>query len=121
MTCRVIDRPIRPLFPAGYRNETQIIDPALEFLDDGPVKPVRIWSRIGRRPILAAGNSNGDDEMLTYSGTPTTASLRLLVLHDDAEREVDYTAGAERALEHARQYGWTVVSMRNDWTTVFGD
>ncbi len=98
-----------------------IIDPALEFLDDGPVKPVRIWSRIGRRPILAAGNSNGDDEMLTYSGTPTTASLRLLVLHDDAEREFDYTAGAERALEHARQYGWTVISMRNDWNTVFGD
>ena len=56
-----------------------------------------------------------------YSGRPGEASLRLLVLHDDAEREFDYTAGAERALEHAGQYGWTVVSMRNDWATVFGD
>jgi phosphoglycolate phosphatase-like HAD superfamily hydrolase len=92
-----------------------------EFLDDGPMKPVRLWSRIGRRPILAAGNSNGDVEMLEYSGTPTTASLRLLILHDDAEREFDYVAGAEEALDKARSSGWTVVSMKNDWNTVFGD
>jgi hypothetical protein len=44
-----------------------------------------------------------------------------LVLHDDAEREFDYTAGAERVLGHAKQFGWTVVSMRNDWATVFSD
>ena len=98
-----------------------LIEPALDVFDDGPVKPVRIWSRIGKRPILAAGNTNGDDEMLMYSGKPGTLSLRLVVLHDDAEREFDYTAGAERALEHAEQYGWTVVSIKNDWTTVFSD
>lgn len=98
-----------------------LIQPALDIWDDGPEKPVRIWSRIGRRPILSAGNSNGDDEMLMYSGKPGAAALRLLVLHDDAEREFDYTAGAERALEHAQQYGWAVVSMRNDWATVFSD
>lgn len=98
-----------------------LIQPALDVFDDGPEKPVRIWSRIGRRPILSAGNSNGDDEMLQYSGRPGAAALRLLVLHDDAEREFDYTAGAERALEHAATYGWTVVSIKNDWTTVFGD
>jgi phosphoglycolate phosphatase-like HAD superfamily hydrolase len=96
-----------------------LIQPALDVFDDGPEKPVRIWNRIGRRPILSAGNSNGDDEMLMYSGRPGEAALRLLVLHDDAEREFDYTAGAERALEHASQYGWSVVSMKNDWTTVF--
>jgi phosphoglycolate phosphatase-like HAD superfamily hydrolase len=98
-----------------------LIQPALDIFDDGPEKPVRVWSRIGRRPILSAGNSNGDDEMLQYSGRQGAAALRLLVLHDDAEREFDYTAGAERALEHAATYGWTVVSMKNDWTTVFGD
>ena len=99
-----------------------LIQPALDIWDDGPEKPVRIWNRIGRRPILSAGNSNGDDEMLMYSGQARqAASLRLLVLHDDAEREFDYTAGAERALEHAKKYDWTVVSMKNDWTTVFGD
>ena len=57
--------------------------------------------------------------MLIYTGTPTTPSLKLLVLHDDAEREFAYTAGAERALEHAKTYGWTVVSMKNDWSAVF--
>ena len=98
-----------------------LIQPALDVFDDGPEKPVRIWNRIGRRPILSAGNSNGDDEMLMYSGRPGAAALRLLVLHDDAEREFDYTAGAERALDHAKQFGWTVVSMKNDWTTVFSD
>jgi phosphoglycolate phosphatase-like HAD superfamily hydrolase len=87
-----------------------------EFLDDGPMKPVRLWSRIGRRPILAAGNSNGDIEMLEF-----TRGIRLLVLHDDADREFDYTAGAEKALEQAAKDDWTVVSMRDDWATVFGD
>ncbi|TFV60907.1 haloacid dehalogenase-like hydrolase [Mycobacterium sp. PS03-16] len=85
-----------------------------EFLDDGPVKPVRIWGRTGRRPILAVGNSNGDIEMLEF-----TRGLRLLVLHDDDEREFSYTAGAERALEHAGAQGWTVISMRDDWATIF--
>jgi phosphoglycolate phosphatase-like HAD superfamily hydrolase len=98
-----------------------LIQPALDIWDDGPEKPVRIWSRIGRRPILSAGNSNGDDEMLMYSGRRGGAALRLLVLHDDDEREFAYTAGAERALEHAKTYDWTVVSMRNDWATVFSD
>lgn len=85
-----------------------------EFLDDGPIKPVRLWSRIGRRPIFAAGNSNGDIEMLEF-----TDGFRLLVLHDDADREFDYTAGAEKSLDQAAADGWTVASMKNDWTTVF--
>jgi hypothetical protein len=92
---------------------------AMEFFDDGPEKPVRIWSRIGRRPILAFGNSNGDLPMLAYSGTGSTPSLRLLLLHDDADREFSYTAGAEQALETAEQRGWTIVSMQNDWAEVF--
>ncbi|ULE33331.1 HAD family hydrolase [Mycobacterium sp. IDR2000157661] len=96
-----------------------VIQPALDVFDDGPEKPVRIWNRIGRRPILSAGNSNGDDEMLMYSGRPGQAALRLLILHDDAEREFDYAAGAERALEHAGEFGWSVVSMKNDWSQIF--
>jgi hypothetical protein len=90
-----------------------------DYFDDGPVKPVRIWSRVGRRPILAAGNSNGDIEMLRFAGGPSRPGLRLLVLHDDPEREFDYTAGAERSLEEAKAHGWTVVSIKRDWTTVF--
>jgi phosphoserine phosphatase len=90
-----------------------------DYLDDGPQKPIRIWSRTGRRPLLAAGNSNGDIAMLDFAQHRDKASLRLLVLHDDAEREFDYTRGAEQALEKAETDDWTVVSVKNDWATVF--
>ncbi len=91
----------------------------MEFFDDGPTKPPRIWSRIGRRPILAGGNSNGDIPMLRFARAPGRPALRLLVLHDDAEREFDYTAGAEDALTRAAEKDWTVISIQNDWSTVF--
>ena len=65
---------------------------AMEFFDDGPEKPVRIWSRIGRRPILSVGNSNGDLPMLAFSGLADRPALRLL-LHDDADLEFDYVTG----------------------------
>ncbi len=64
-----------------------------DYLDDGPQKPIRIWSRVGRRPLLAGGNSNGDIAMLQFAQHRDKPSLRLLVLHDDAEREFDYTSG----------------------------
>jgi len=91
----------------------------LDVFDDKGAKPARIWSRIGKRPILAAGNSNGDIPMLQFANTPQRPALRLLVLHDDAAREFDYVSGAEKSLALAKQYGWTVVSMKNDWKTVF--
>jgi phosphoserine phosphatase len=90
-----------------------------DYLDDGPQKPIRIWSRTGRRPMIAAGNSNGDVQMLDFTQHQDKPSLRLLVLHDDGEREFDYTSGAEEALEKASKEGWTVVSIKNDWATVF--
>jgi hypothetical protein len=93
----------------------------MDVFDDGPVKPVRIWSRIGRRPIVGGGNSNGDVPMLQYAGGSGGAGLGLLVLHDDDEREFDYTAGAEDSLDRAAEHGWTVISMKQDWSTVFAD
>jgi phosphoserine phosphatase len=90
-----------------------------DYLDDGPQKPIRIWSRTGRRPLLAAGNSNGDIPMLEFAHHQDRPVLRLLVLHDDPQREFDYTSGAEQALEQANKNGWTVVSIKNDWVTVF--
>jgi hypothetical protein len=93
--------------------------PEADYLDDGPEKPVRIWNRTGRRPLLAAGNSSGDVPMLEFTHHADKPTLRLLVLHDDAEREFDCTTGAEQALERAEVDGWTVVSIKNDWTTVF--
>jgi phosphoserine phosphatase len=100
---------------------TLVYEAAMDVFDDGPMKPVRIWSRIGRQPILAGGNSNGDIAMLQYAGGSGRPGLRLVVLHDDSEREFDYSAGAEKALEIAEAQGWTVVSMKDDWATVFAD
>ena len=104
---------------------------SLQFFDDGPEKPIRIWSRIGRRPTVAGGNSNGDIPMMRFArgsqhrGQPDGQhdgrrdALRLLVLHDDPDREFAYTAGAEQALDRGGAEGWTIVSMRDDWDTVF--
>ncbi len=92
-----------------------------EFLNDGPVKAVRIWGRVGRRPILAAGNSNGDIAMMQYATAGPGPSLALLIRHDDTEREFEYVAGAEKSLDLAETEGWVVASIRDDWTTVFGD
>jgi phosphoserine phosphatase len=94
---------------------------SFSFLDDGPQKPIRIWSRIGRRPVLAAGNSNGDIPMLAFvQGHPR--SLSLLVHHDDEGRgDIAYDTGADLALKAARDRDWTVVSVRDDWDTVFAD
>ncbi len=91
----------------------------LDVVDDGPGKPIQIWNVAGRRPILAAGNSNGDIEMLQFAEASGKPFVNLLVHHDDAEREYEYDAGAEKALQLASQRGWTIISMKNDFKTVF--
>ncbi|WP_442930366.1 HAD family hydrolase [Mycobacterium sp. NBC_00419] len=90
-----------------------------EVLNDGPAKAVRIWGRTGRRPIFAAGNSNGDIEMLQFTDASPGLSMNMLVLHDDEQREFAYTAGAERALNLAADSGWAVTSMRGEWSRIF--
>ena len=79
----------------------------------GAGKPEHIFAQTGRLPAFAGGNADVDIEMLE------TAKFAVLVNHDDAEREFAYTAAAEKSLAKAKQLGWTVVSMKNDWTTVF--
>ncbi|HEY9662163.1 MAG TPA: HAD family hydrolase [Allocoleopsis sp.] len=90
-----------------------------DVFDDGPMKPVRIWSRIGRRPIFAGGNSNGDIPMLEYISHTSRLSFGLLINHDDTDREIAYTTGAEQSIKAAKQRGWVVVSVKNDWKQVF--
>ena len=68
---------------------------------------------------MAGGNSNGDIPMLRFARSQERDGLRLLVLHDDADREFDYQAGAEEALQRAADRSWTVVSIATDWATVF--
>jgi hypothetical protein len=82
-------------------------------VDDGPGKPVHIWARTGRKPLLAGGNADGDAAMLE------SARFALLIRHDDAEREFAYDSGAEHALAEAAERGWTVVSMKSDFATIF--
>jgi hypothetical protein len=116
---RVIGSTTALEYASDDRGGTVTRQAALGFLDDGPQKPIQIWNRIGRRPLLAGGNSNGDLPMLEFVQHHDKPCLRLLVLHDDGEREFAYTSGAEKALAKAGESGWTVVSMKDDWTTIF--
>jgi phosphoglycolate phosphatase-like HAD superfamily hydrolase len=116
---RVIGSSVGLVYTPDDRGGMVTRQAASDYLDDGPEKPVRIWSRTGRRPLLAAGNSNGDIEMLDYTHHPDKPTLRLLIQHDDPDREFDYQSGAEKAMDRAATSGWTVVSIKNDWATVF--
>ena len=99
--------------------------PEVEFVDDGPGKPVGIQRFVGRQPIIAFGNSDGDFEMLQYTTLGTNSRrLALIVHHTDAKREYSYDHPSKigqlkRGLEQAREHGWVVIDMKNDWNTVF--
>lgn len=96
------------------------------FVDDKAGKPVGIWHFIGRKPIAAFGNSDGDQEMIEYVTIGNKyPSFGLIVHHTDAERAYAYdkdppsSGKLVTALKAAKEYGWTVVSMKDDWKTVF--
>jgi hypothetical protein len=98
--------------------------PEIEFIDDQTGKPVGINRFIGRRPILAFGNSDGDLQMLEWTTGTTGPRLALLLHHDDADREYAYDRQShfgrlDKALDEAAVRKWTVVSMKNDFATVF--
>jgi phosphoglycolate phosphatase-like HAD superfamily hydrolase len=99
-------------------------EPKVEFIDDGPGKPVGINHFIGRRPIMAFGNSDGDLQMLQYTTTGDGPRFGLIVHHTDAEREYAYDRQSpvgklDKALDEAPMRGWTVVDMKTDWKTIF--
>lgn len=103
---------------------TLVRQPKVDFLNDGPGKPVAIHRVIGHRPILAVGNSDGDLQMLEYTTSGNGPHLALLVHHDDAAREFAYDRKSkigklDRAWDAAIARGWTVISMKDDWATVF--
>jgi hypothetical protein len=100
--------------------------PEIDFIDDGPGKPVGIQKFIGQRPILAFGNSDGDFEMLQWTTAGEGPRLGLIVHHTDAEREYAYDRKSsvghlEKALDAAPSEGWIVVDMAKDWKVVFKD
>jgi phosphoglycolate phosphatase-like HAD superfamily hydrolase len=96
----------------------------VEFVDDGPGKPVGINRFIGRRPIMAFGNSDGDLQMLQWTTTGDGPRFGLIVHHTDADREWAYDRDShigklDEALDEATAKGWTVVDMKDDWKTIF--
>jgi hypothetical protein len=98
--------------------------PAVQFIDDKDGKPIGIENHVGRRPIAAFGNSDGDLEMLQWTCAGSGARYCLFVHHDDAVREWAYdrhsTVGRlDAGLDAAKANGWTLVSMKSDWKTIF--
>jgi len=98
--------------------------PAIDFIDDKEGKPIGIQSRIGRRPIAAFGNSDGDLQMLQWAMAGEGARFALFVHHDDSQREYSYDRADrlqqfDKGWDEAIAQGWTVVSMKDDWNTVF--
>ena len=104
--------------------------PKIHFIDDKTGKPVGINMFIGRRPIAAFGNSDGDRQMLEWTGAGDGARLMMLVLHDDAKREYAYGPAnglpaskfgtfTQSLMDEANKNGWVVISMKNDWKRIF--
>ena len=110
--------------PRAGAQPVLIKEAKVEFVDDGPGKPVGINRFIGRRPILAFGNSDGDLEMLQWTAAGSGARFMGLVHHTDAQREWAYDRTShvgklDKALEEANKSGWSVVSMKTDWKRIF--
>lgn len=99
--------------------------PELNFIDDKEGKPVGIHQYIGKRPVFAAGNSDGDYAMLQWTTTGTGyPRFGMIVHHTDADREWAYDRDShigrlDKALDDAEQYGWVVVDMKNDWNVIY--
>ena len=131
---RVYGVPPEQVIGSSIRTQYEVRDgkpvivrlPEIEFIDDKAGKPVGIHKFIGRRPILAFGNSDGDFEMLEYTTSGPGPRLGLIVHHDDGEREYAYDRKSsvgrlERGLDEAAPRGWVVVSVKSDWRTVYSD
>jgi phosphoserine phosphatase len=98
--------------------------PKIDFIDDGPGKPSGINKVIGRRPIFAAGNSDGDYEMLRWVTAGKGPSFAMIVHHTDGTREYAYDRKSafgklDKALDEARQRNWLVVDMKDDWKKIY--
>lgn len=130
--------PTQQVIGSSIKTEYKVVDgtptllrlPEINFNDDKDGKPVAINQFIGKRPIAAFGNSNGDRQMLEWTGAGDGARLMMLVFHDDADREYAYGPANGEADTHfgnfpqalmddASENGWHVISMKNDWAEIF--
>jgi hypothetical protein len=124
--------PPEQVIGSSIRTEYKVVDgvptllrlPKVNFIDDKKGKPVGINQHIGRRPIMAVGNSDGDFQMLEWTSAGEGSRFGMLVHHTDAEREWAYDRNShigqlQRGLDEAEARGWTVVDMKKDWKVVF--
>jgi hypothetical protein len=121
---QVIGSSIRTRFELRDGKPVLVRLPELNFIDDGPGKPVGIQMHIGRRPLAAFGNSDGDLQMLQWTAAAPGPRLCLYVRHTDAAREWAYDRDSsigrlDKGLDEAKARGWTVVDMKTDWRRVF--
>ncbi len=121
---RVVGSSIKAKFELRNGEPVVVKIPEVDLIDDKVGKPVGIHRYIGQRPIFAAGNSDGDFEMLQYVTAGGGPRFGMLVHHDDAEREYAYDRGSmigglERGLDVGPGLGWIVVSMKNDWRVIY--
>ncbi len=121
---QVIGSTIKTSFHLQDGKPVLIRDPAIDAVNDGPGKPVGINRFIGRRPVFAAGNSDGDLQMLQWTTMGPKSGFGLLIHHTDAAREYAYDRQShvgrlDKALDEAPEAGWIVVDMKKDWKTVF--
>jgi phosphoserine phosphatase len=121
---QVIGSSIKTKFEVRDGKPVLVRLPEINFIDDKEGKPVAINQHIGRRPIAAFGNSDGDLQMLQWTTAGNGARFALLVHHTDAEREWAYDRTSsigrlDKALDEAQAKGWIVVDMKNDWKTIF--
>ncbi len=107
-----------------YENGNIIREPKLNFIDDKEGKPVGIHYHIGKRPIAAFGNSDGDLAMMQYTDANTARTLKMYIHHTDEKREWAYdrqshVGALNKGLDYAKEHGWSIVDMKNDWKVIF--
>jgi len=121
---QVVGSSIKATFEVSDDTAETVKSPELFFIDDKEGKPVAINQHIGRRPVIASGNSDGDLQMMQYATRGDRNALAILLHHTDADREWAYDKGSkvgglDKALVEAKQRGWLVIDMNADWRTVF--
>ena len=122
---QVIGTSIRTKFELRNGEPVLVRLPEMNFIDDGEGKPVGIQMHIGRRPLAAFGNADGDQQMLQWTAAGSGPRFCLYVHHTDAYREWAYDRKSssfgrlDKGLDEARAKGWTLVDMKNDWNTIF--
>jgi phosphoserine phosphatase len=121
---QVIGSSIKTRFEVRDGKPVLVREAAIDFIDDKAGKPIAINKFIGRRPLMAFGNSDGDFEMLEWTTAGTGPRFGLIVHHTDAEREYAYDrltlfGRLSRGLDEASKRGWVVVDMKRDWKRVF--